>query len=71
MSAPLLTPSQLTVVRQVAQGKMIAEIAEYLFVSVDTVKSHMHAASRRLGASGRANLVALAIKAGLLEEYLP
>ncbi len=61
-----LTPRELEVVELLASGLSNKEIAERLGVSFHTVKFHVNAILGKLGASSRAEVVALAAKAGLL-----
>src|SRR5271157_3150453 len=56
----LLTPHELEVLRMVAAGATNREVAEHLFLSVDTVKSHLEAIYRTLEVSDRAQAVAVA-----------
>jgi DNA-binding NarL/FixJ family response regulator len=51
-----LTPRQLEVAQLVAKGLSNAEIAEYLFVSVRTITSHLDHMYTRLGIDSRAAL---------------
>ncbi len=59
---PSLTPSELEVVRHVAEGFSNAEIAERLFVSPNTVKTHLSHVYTKLGLSSRAELAAEAAR---------
>ncbi len=52
-----LTERETEVVAAVARGRSNAEIADELFVSVSTVKSHVAAAMSKLGANNRVELV--------------
>jgi DNA-binding NarL/FixJ family response regulator len=63
----LLTPHELEVLRMVAAGATNREVAEHLFLSVDTVKSHLEAIYRKLEVADRAHAVAVAMRKGLLE----
>ena len=51
----------------VAAGATNREVAEHLFLSVDTVKSHLEAIYRKLEVADRAHAVAVAMRKGLLE----
>lgn len=59
-----LTPSELRIVKLVAQGLSNAEVAGQIHLGPDTVKYHLHTLYRRLGVGNRAQLVGLAIKRG-------
>ena len=63
----LLTAHELEVLRMVAAGATNREVAEQLFVSVDTVKSHLETIYRKLEVSDRAQAVAVAMRKGLLQ----
>jgi DNA-binding NarL/FixJ family response regulator len=64
-----LSPRQLEVLRFLAAGASLPQIAEELSLSETTVKTHARDALRRLGAKNRAHAVALAISAGLLRAH--
>jgi predicted ATPase/DNA-binding CsgD family transcriptional regulator len=53
-----LTPAELDVVRLVADGHTNAQIGECLFMSVNTVKSHLTHVYAKLEVDGRADLAA-------------
>ena len=61
-----LTPREIEVLGLVALGRSNARIASELFVTVGTVKSHVHAISGKLGAANRGEAVARARELGLL-----
>jgi two-component system, NarL family, response regulator NreC len=63
---PVLTPRQLDVLRLVAQGKRMKEVAAELGISVRTVEGHKAQLSLALGAESTADLVKFAIKQGLI-----
>jgi len=54
------------VVRLVALGMRNQEIAEKLFISVGTVKVHLHRIYERLGVDGRVELTIFARERGLV-----
>ena len=60
------TPRELEILRLVADGCSTCTIASLLFISPETVKSHVANAMERLGASSRAHAVALLYRRGLL-----
>jgi DNA-binding NarL/FixJ family response regulator len=63
----LLRERELEVLRLLASGFTNKEIAEQLFLSPDTVKTHLSNAYRKLGVSDRAHAVAVALRKGLFE----
>lgn len=66
MTAPKLTKQQLLILGMVADGLSVDEIAARLFVSRNTVKTHLRLLLPRLGATCRAHAVAIALRSGLL-----
>jgi DNA-binding NarL/FixJ family response regulator len=62
-----LTARELEVLRLVAAGAENREIAERLFVSAETVKTHLATIYRKLGVAGRAHAVAAALRQGQLD----
>jgi DNA-binding NarL/FixJ family response regulator len=56
-----LTQREAEVLALLARGRRNQEIAEDLFVSLDTVKSHIKVLYRKLGVRNRAEAVALAV----------
>jgi DNA-binding NarL/FixJ family response regulator len=63
----LLTPHELEILRMVAAGATNRQVALHLFISVETVKSHLEAIYRTLEVSDRAHAVAVAMRKGLLD----
>jgi DNA-binding NarL/FixJ family response regulator len=61
-----LTGRELDVVRGVARGHTNAEIAEHLVISLSTVKTHLAAAQRKLGARNRTEVAVWAWESRLL-----
>lgn len=59
-----LTKREREVMTLVASGLQSAELAERLFLSPETVKSHVHNAMNKLGAHTRAHAVAVALVTG-------
>ena len=64
-----LTEREVEVLRLIALGNTNSEIAEELCLSVRTVESHRGHIQAKTGQSTRAELVAYALDAGLLDEY--
>lgn len=60
-----LTPREREIIRFVAQGMDNETIAEKLFISPFTVKTHVNRTMQKLGVSGRAQLVRVAYEHGL------
>lgn len=63
----LLTERELEVLRHVVNGKTNREIAESLFVSENTIKSHLASVYSKLGVRRRTEAAMVAVSAGLLE----
>jgi PAS domain S-box-containing protein len=61
-----LTPRQAEVLRHLAAGCSTQQIATSMSLSVETVRNHIRAVLRRLGAHSRLEAVAKARKLGLL-----
>lgn len=60
-----LTPRELEMVAAVVRGLDNAQIAREQFVSPFTVKTHVNRAMTKVGARDRAQLVSLAVRAGM------
>ncbi|WP_414858437.1 response regulator transcription factor [Propionibacterium freudenreichii] len=60
-----LTPRELEVVRLVVEGLDNAEIGRRVFISPFTAKTHVNRAMAKVGARDRAQLVSLAVQAGI------
>jgi LuxR family maltose regulon positive regulatory protein len=56
-----LTPAEIRVLRQLATHRTLKQIAEHLYVSRATVKTHVGAIYAKLGVSSRAEAVALLV----------
>lgn len=61
-----LTDRELSVLRHVAEGLENAEIGRAMYLSVDTIKTHLRRLTRKLGAHNRAHAVALGYRQNLL-----
>ncbi len=62
-----LSPRELEVLALVAAGKENKQVARELELSEATVKSYLKSAYERLGVSGRAEAVAVALRRGLID----
>ncbi len=62
-----LTEQERRVVQLMAEGSSNKQIADKLFVSEQTVKGYVHSILQKLGASCRAQAVAISLREGLLE----
>jgi len=65
--SPALTPRQLDVLRLIAQGKRMKEIANELDISVRTVETHKQDLLQTLGLETTADLIKFAVRQGLVE----
>ena len=63
-----LTDRELQVLRQLASGRSNAEIAEALYLSEATVKTHLGRVLTKLGVRDRVQAVIAAFRAGLADE---
>ncbi|MFC4508230.1 MULTISPECIES: response regulator transcription factor [Streptomyces] len=64
-----LTAREREVMAWVAEGRSNEEIAEKLYVSPLTVRTHVHRAMTKLGARDRAQLVVMAYQTGLVQAH--
>jgi two-component system, NarL family, nitrate/nitrite response regulator NarL len=65
--SPALTPREQEILRLIATGKSLPEIAKELFLGLTTVKTHVQHLYEKLGVSDRAAAVATAMRRGLIE----
>jgi len=63
-----LTTRELEVVRLLADGCSTRELADRLYISLNTARNHVQRAIRKLGAHSRLEAVAIAARAGLLGQ---
>ena len=63
----LLSAREIEVIKQVAEGSSNRSIARRLFVSEETVKSHIKNIMGKLGANDRTHAVMIALKRGIIE----
>lgn len=64
---PVLTPREQEILRLIADGLSAPQVAQQLFLSTATVKTHLQHLYEKLGVSDRAAAVAVAMRRGLLE----
>lgn len=62
---PLLTAQQVKVLRRIARGWTALEVALDLFISEDTVKTHLRRIYKKLGAMNAPQAVAIAYTRGI------
>jgi two-component system nitrate/nitrite response regulator NarL len=65
--APVLTPREQEILRMIAAGQSLPEIAKELYLGLTTVKTHVQHLYEKLGVSDRAAAVASAMRRGLIE----
>lgn len=66
VSAPILTPGEYTVLRELASGDTTESIADTLFLSVNTIKTHLRGIYRKLEVSNRRDALKAARRGGLI-----
>ena len=62
-----LTPREADVLRLVANGNANKEIAALLFLTEETVKSHIRSILAKLGANDRTHAVAIGVRRGIID----
>jgi DNA-binding CsgD family transcriptional regulator len=67
-AAPRITARELDVLELVAEGHTTSEIARALWITEDTVRTHIKRLLSRLEARTRAHAVAIAFREGLWRE---
>ena len=65
--AQRLSERERAVLAELAKGNVTEEIAELLVLSPHTIRSHVKAAMRKLGARTRAHAVAIALASGVID----
>ncbi|WP_286346772.1 helix-turn-helix domain-containing protein [Frondihabitans sucicola] len=63
-----LSERELVIVRHLATGATLSQIGGELFISVNTVKSHVRSIYRKLSATNRREAIARAAQLGLADE---
>ncbi len=64
-----LTPRELEVLGELSKGATNGKIAEHLFISVNTVKNHVHEILRKLDLKNRREATRFAIQHGLNKRH--
>jgi DNA-binding CsgD family transcriptional regulator len=65
-ASPQVTPRELEVLALIADGRSTGEIAERLWITVETVRTHVRRLLERLDARTRAHAVSIAYREGML-----
>jgi two-component system, NarL family, response regulator len=68
LTHPELSPRELQVLRRLAAGDSNKEIGQMLQITEHTVKAHVKSLLVKLGATGRTEAIAVAIKRGLIRK---
>lgn len=63
---PSLTPRELDVLRLVSRGRTNKEMASAMFISEETVKTHMKSLFQKLGVHDRAEAVSVSLQRGII-----
>jgi DNA-binding NarL/FixJ family response regulator len=66
LSDERLTPRELDVLHQIAEGNRNSDIAAKLFVAEGTVKVHVKNIMQKLGASDRTHAITIAVRRGII-----
>jgi DNA-binding NarL/FixJ family response regulator len=65
-----LTPRELEVLQLLAWGKDVVEISQQLYISSETVRTHIHRALNKLGTRSRLRAVLFAVQYGAISLEL-
>jgi two-component system, NarL family, nitrate/nitrite response regulator NarL len=66
-NTPALTERERQILKAIAEGKSLPQIASELYLGVTTVKTHVQHLYEKLGVSDRAAAVAEAMRRGVIE----
>jgi DNA-binding NarL/FixJ family response regulator len=69
MTQDALTARENEILQMLADGASTAQIAEALYLSVNTVRNHVHSLIRKLGVHSRLEAVAHGIRSGLVTVH--
>lgn len=67
MGAESLTPREVEVLREIAEGSRNRDIGERLCISEETVKAHVKHIMDKLGARDRTQAIAIAVRRGIIQ----
>jgi DNA-binding NarL/FixJ family response regulator len=67
VARPELSKRELEVLQAIAKGKSNKEIGTMLYISELTVKGHVRSILEKLGARGRSEAMAIAVRRGLIQ----
>jgi DNA-binding NarL/FixJ family response regulator len=67
-TSPSLSPRELEVLRLLAEGYGVSRVAQTLYMSESTAKTHISSIYEKLGAANRAQALMRAVRSGLLPE---
>ena len=68
LTHPELSEREHEVLHHMANGRSNKEIGQVLYISENTVKSHVKAVLTKLAAMGRTEAIAIATKRGLIQN---
>jgi DNA-binding NarL/FixJ family response regulator len=68
LARPKLSPRELQMLRELAAGNSNKEIGQLLQITEHTVKAHVKSILVKLGATGRTEAIAIAIRRGLIRK---
>jgi DNA-binding CsgD family transcriptional regulator len=66
-ATPSLSPRETDILLLIARGRTNAQICEELFLSINTVKSHIRSAYQKIGAETRSQAVVWCFRSGLVD----
>jgi DNA-binding NarL/FixJ family response regulator len=67
MSGEALSEREIDVLRYLSGGNRNRDIAQRLFISEETVKSHVKHIMEKLGANDRTQAMAIAVRRGIIQ----
>ena len=69
LARPELSKREVDVLRRIAAGKSNKEIGVVLYISELTVKGHVRSILEKLGAKGRSEAIAIAVRRGIIQTF--